>query len=198
MPRLFGLQQAPGRSNDLFEAAGDLEPAQVIRLEPFVVVEFVIEHHLTGDPARRKRHDQVMAAARNRRHDLAPAGETDDFDVQPGFLPDFALQGGVQGLAKFDTAARQRLEALGGRSRAPYQQDLVFAENRCTDGKLRMRRMERWRQGMIPKSVKRFSRATNAFARRSCPKMHDPEKCETVSSRQTWEPVCAQTVHLVV
>jgi len=47
------------------------------------------------------------------------------------------MQRGMQGLAEFDPAARQRIEALGRRSRAPYQQDLVVANDGGADRKLR-------------------------------------------------------------
>ena len=53
------------------------------------------------------------------------------------------MQRGVQGFAKFDPAAGQRIKPVGWRSRAPHQQDLVVTEDRSTDGKLGMlRRVE--------------------------------------------------------
>ena len=79
-----------------------------------------------------------MAAAGGSRQHLAPAGEADDLDFQRGFLVDLAMQGGMQGFAEFDPAARQRIKALGRRTRAAHQQDLVVAEDRRADGQLGM------------------------------------------------------------
>ena len=78
-----------------------------------------------------------MTAAGGPGQHLAPAGKARDLNLEPGFFIDLAMQRGMQGLAEFDPAARQRIEALGRRSRAPYQQDLVVANDGGADRKLR-------------------------------------------------------------
>src|ERR1700761_4741456 len=50
------------RVDHLLQAAGHLEVAEPIRRQPFEVVIFVIELRLAADPARGKRHDEVMPA----------------------------------------------------------------------------------------------------------------------------------------
>ena len=69
--------------------------------------------------------------------------------LERGFLGDFAMQGGVKGLAEFDPAAGQRIKTLRGRPRAPHQQDFAFAENGRADGELGMGRLRRGGQGEI-------------------------------------------------
>ena len=86
-----------------------------------------------------------MAAASSRQH-LAPAGEADNLDFQRGFLSDLAMQGGVQRFAEFDTAARQRIETLGRRARAPHQQNPVAAKDRGADGELGTLRLDEGRR----------------------------------------------------
>src|SRR5882757_4992979 len=135
-----GLDQPPGGFDDLDEAAGQLEIAEPVRRQPFEVVEFVVQDDIVGRPARRERHDQVMAAAGCGGQYLAPAGKAHDLDSEPGFFIDLAMQRRMQGFAEFDPAPRQRIEALGRRARAPHQQDLVVAEDGSADRKLRMLR----------------------------------------------------------
>ncbi len=142
-----GPEQAPGRLNDLRQAAGDLEIAEPIRRQPPEIVEFLVKDRLAGGPARRERHDQIMPVAGGGRNHLAPAGKADDLDFERGFLIDFAMQGGVQRLAEFDPAAGPCLAALGGRSRAAHQQNPVVAKDRGADGKLGMRRLVGGRHG---------------------------------------------------
>ncbi len=93
-----------------------------------------------------------MPAALGTRHDLAPRGEINDLDLERGFLANLAMQGGVEGFAKFDPAARQRIKTPGRRSGAAHQQDFAIAENCRADGKLRVGGLKEGRQGMIPKS----------------------------------------------
>jgi hypothetical protein len=123
------------------------EIAKRVRRQPPEIVEFVVEDRLAGAPARRERHDQIMPAAAGSRQHLAPSGEADNLDFQRGFLVDFAMQRRMQRFAEFDPAAGQRIKALGRRSRAPHQQDLVAAKDRRADGKLGMRRLEGGRHG---------------------------------------------------
>ena len=47
--RRSGPEQAPGRLDDLLQAAGDLEVAQRVRREPSEIVEFVVQDRLAGD-----------------------------------------------------------------------------------------------------------------------------------------------------
>src|SRR5580700_8644795 len=108
----LGLDQAPRRLDDLRKAARELEIAERIRGKPFEVVEFLVQHRLVSDPMGRERHDEVMAAGVARQH-LAPAGQSRDLYSEPGFLVDLAKQGGMQGFAEFDPAARQGVKALG-------------------------------------------------------------------------------------
>src|ERR1700688_154905 len=105
----LGPDQAPCRLDDLSEAARELEIAERIRGKPFEVVEFLVQHRLVGDPAGRERHDEVMAAASVPRQHLAPASQSRDLDSEPGLLIDLTKQGGMQGFAEFDPAARQRV-----------------------------------------------------------------------------------------
>ena len=93
----------------------------------------------------------MPAAAGSRQH-LAPAGEVDDLDFQPGFLVDLAMQGGVQRFAEFDPAAGERIEAFAGRARAAHQQDLAVAKDRGADGELGMGWLGGGDQGVIRKS----------------------------------------------
>ena len=77
-----------------------------------------------------------MPAALGRRQHLAPAGELQNLDPQPGFLVDLAMQRGVQRFAEFDPAAGERIKALARRAGAANQQDLAVAKDRAADGKL--------------------------------------------------------------
>src|SRR5579863_10221439 len=90
-----------------------------------------------------------MAAALGRGNDLPPSGELGDLDLKRCFLGNLAVQGRVKGLTEFDAASRQRIEALGWRSRAPHQQDLAVAKYDRADGELGMVRLRRRRQGSI-------------------------------------------------
>ena len=83
----------------------------------------------------------MPAAAGSRQH-LAPSGEADDLDLQPGFLVDLAMQRRVQRFAEFDPAAGQRVKALARRAGAPHQQDLAVAKDRGADGELGVGRLD--------------------------------------------------------
>src|SRR5205085_10764829 len=96
----------------------------------------VVQERFHGGPARRERHDQIVPGTACRRQYLAPAGEPDDLDLQPGLFVDLAVQRRVQGFAELDPAARQRIEAFGRRAGAAHQQDLVITEDRAADGEL--------------------------------------------------------------
>src|SRR5580698_10857598 len=73
-----GADEASRRIDHLLQAAGNLEIAEPARRQPFKVVIFVVEFRLTADPARRKRHDQVVPAVAGSRHHLEPSGEVQD------------------------------------------------------------------------------------------------------------------------
>src|SRR6266566_6995045 len=66
------------------------EVRQCVRRKPFEVVEFLVQDDLALRPARRERHDQIMAAAGRPRQHLSPAGKACDLDVQAGFFVDLA------------------------------------------------------------------------------------------------------------
>src|SRR5258708_959031 len=155
-PCVLRLDQPPGRLDDLNETVGQLEIAKLeiakfetgkrVRRQPFEVVEFLVEDDLVGRPARRKRHDQIMAAGGGARAHLAPACQAYDLHLPPRFLVDLALQRGMQGFTEFDRAAGQRIEALGRRSRAPHQENLVVAKDGRADRELRMLGWKTWRR----------------------------------------------------
>src|SRR3981081_3318937 len=96
-----GPEQAPGRLDDLMQAAGELEIAERIRREPPEIVEFLVQRRLARSPARGERHKHINAAAAGPRNNLAPSGEADDVDLERGFLVDFAMHGCVQRFAEF-------------------------------------------------------------------------------------------------
>ncbi len=110
--------------------------ADLVRRQPFEIVVLVVQHRLAGRPACRERHDQVVppppAVGSTSRHPASPT----DLDLEPGLLVDLAMQRRVQGSAEFDPAARQRIEALARRARAPHQQHLAVAEDHGADGEL--------------------------------------------------------------
>src|SRR5579872_1340507 len=90
-----------------------------------------------------------MAAAFGRGHDLTPSRKLGYLDLKRCFLGNLAVQGRVKGFAEFDPASRQRIEALGWRSRAPHQQDPAVAKYHRADGELRMAWLRSRRQGSI-------------------------------------------------
>ena len=130
------LNQPPGGLNDLLEAAGDLEIAERVRRQPFEIVVLVVQDRLPGRPARRERHDQIVPAAAGSRQHLAPSGQAENLDSQPGFLVDLAMQRRMQRFAEFDPAAGERIEAFARRAGAADQQDLAVAKDRAADGEL--------------------------------------------------------------
>src|SRR5258708_22288041 len=152
-----GPEQGSGLPDDLRQAAGELEIAQALGFEPPEIVQFIVQDHLAGTPARRERHDQIMPAAGGPRNHLAPPGKPYDLDFQGGLLVDLAMQRGVQGFAEFNPAARQRVIALGRRPRAANQQDLVIAEDRRAHGQLRV-----WRGRRPPRGLMEAASASEA------------------------------------
>jgi hypothetical protein len=79
------------------------------------------------------------------------------------------MQGCMEGFAKFDPAARQRIKTLGWRSRAAHQQDLAIAKDRGTDGQLGMGRLHVGRQGMIPAEGPRQRKVGTGFRKEIMP-----------------------------
>ena len=118
--------------------ASQLQIAELSRLDPSEIVVFLVQPRLVSLPARRERHDEIVAAAARARQHLAPAGQRDDVDLEARFLVDLARQRNMQRFAKLDAAARQRPEAVARRFRALEQQHLAVSENHGADGELRM------------------------------------------------------------
>src|SRR5579871_927192 len=88
------LQQAPCRLDDLRQSARELEPGKLFRREPFESVMLLVQLRLVGDPARRKRHDQIVAATARGRQHFAPASEAHNLDLQARLLTDLAVERG--------------------------------------------------------------------------------------------------------
>src|SRR5262249_20206980 len=93
------------------------------------------------------------------------AGERHRLDGERGFFPDFAHERRAQGLADFDHAAWQRIQAVRWRAWAAYDQDFIVAEDRRTDGKVRAVGMRSSAQG---------TRIKARTARRQWPAAPDP------------------------
>ena len=141
--------QPPGRLDHLLQAAGDLEIADCRGLQPFEIIVLVVQMWFPRHPSRRERHDQILPTAARPRQHLAPAGQRDNVDLEPGLLVDLAVQRCVQGFAEFHPAAGQRIEAFAGRTGAADQKHLAVTKDCAGNGKLGVGRLGRRGQEAI-------------------------------------------------
>src|ERR1700733_847132 len=132
------------RGNNPSQTFRRFEPGQLVRRQPMRLGQFFVKRNFARNPACGERQNDEMpldASAAVARDGLPKAGELDRLDLKRGFFADFANDGFLQGLAKLDAPAGQRVKAAGGWARPAPAQHPAVAENRGSAPKKRARRI---------------------------------------------------------